>query len=61
MILNDAQQNLLMTALRCAAETFDKDAATVPELANRFKQQAKDTRELADLLGNADAIEVSFE
>lgn len=67
MKLTDAQQSLLQTALRCAAEVFDKDAAecknepSQPRLVEQFTKQAKETRELADLFNTADSIEVSFE
>lgn len=65
MKLTDAQTSLMYTALWTASEKYEEFAKVcaqepaVPRLVEQFKQQARDTRELAQAINGADEITIT--
>lgn len=63
MMLTDADKALICSALRIAADQFEKDAATcatehVGRLVQQFEAQVTQARELSDKIEDSDYVEV---
>jgi len=62
--LTEYERNTIMLALRIAAEQYDRDATDVlaasPRTHQQFEKQAREARELSEVIENAEPIEVTL-